>query len=196
MKCMTTMFRLLPVAAACLAAAPALATNGYFAHGYGLKAKGMGGASTAMAQDSLGGATNPAAMVWVGNRIDLGADIFMPKRDAQRSGTAALPGVDGKVDSDRTAFLVPEFGYNRMMGSDWSLGVSVYGNGGLNTTYPQGPFQCPTGPTTAAPATPVPATFRKSRRDIPRHPPDNPPFIPVSSSPRFPHAPAAFPDRL
>jgi len=152
MKRMTTMLKMLPIAAACLAAAPALATNGYFAHGYGLKAKGMGGASVAMAQDSLGGATNPAGMVWVGNRMDLGVDIFMPKRDAERSGTAAFPGVDGKVDSDKTSFLVPEFGYNRMMSSDMSLGISVYGNGGLNTTYPQGPFQCPTGPTTAAPA--------------------------------------------
>ena len=33
-----------------------------------------------------------------------------------------------------------------------ALGVSVYGNGGMNTTYPQGSFQCPTGPTTVAPA--------------------------------------------
>ena len=152
MKRTTAMLKMLPIAAACLAAAPALATNGYFAHGYGLKAKGMGGASVAMAQDSLGGATNPAGMVWVGNRIDLGADIFMPKRDSERSGTAAFPGLDGKVDSDKTSFLVPEFGYNRTMSSDMSLGISVYGNGGLNTTYPQGPFQCPTGPTTAAPA--------------------------------------------
>jgi len=151
MKPSRQILRLLPVAAACIAA-PALATNGYFAHGYGLKAKGMGGAATAMAQDSLGGATNPAGMVWVGNRIDLGGDVFMPKRDSERSGTSAFPALDAKIDSDKTAFLIPEFGYNRMVSSDMSVGVSVYGNGGLNTTYPQGPFQCPTGPTTAAPA--------------------------------------------
>ena len=124
-----------------LATTAAQATNGYFPHGYGIKAKGMAGASTAMAQDSLGGATNPASMVWVGNRIDVGADVFMPKRDAERSG-AGFPTLNGKVDSGRTAFLVPEFGYNRMMGSDMSLGVSVYGNGGMNTSYPQGNFNC------------------------------------------------------
>ncbi len=52
-------FRLLSIAAAC-AAGPALATNGYFPHGYGMKAKGMAGAATAMAIDTFGGAVNPA----------------------------------------------------------------------------------------------------------------------------------------
>ena len=44
----------------------ALATDGYFPHGYGMKAKGMGGASVAMADDSFGGANNPASMVFAG----------------------------------------------------------------------------------------------------------------------------------
>ena len=144
MKRSTRILRLLPVAAACIAA-PALATNGYFPHGYGIKAKGMGGVSAALAQDSLGGATNPASMVWAGSRIDIGGDVFMPKRDAERSG-AGVPTINGKVDSGRTTFLIPEFGYNQMIGSDMSLGVSVYGNGGLNTTYPQGNFNCGGGP--------------------------------------------------
>jgi len=139
------LIKLAPVAAAVLVALPALATNGYFPHGYGLKAKGMGGASTALAEDSLRGATNPAGMVWAGSRMDLGADIFMPYRDAERSG-AGFPTLNGSVDSDRTAFLVPEFGYNRMINSNLSLGVSVYGNGGMNTTYPQGNFNCGGGP--------------------------------------------------
>ena len=90
--------RLIPLAAACIAG-PALATNGYFPHGYGIKAQGMGGVSAALAQDSLGGATNPAGMVWAGSRIDVGAEVFMPKRDAERSG-AGFPTLNGKVDSD------------------------------------------------------------------------------------------------
>jgi long-chain fatty acid transport protein len=143
-KTLRTSIRLAPVVAAVLLALPAFATTGYFPHGYGLKAKGMGGASTALAQDSLGGATNPASMVWAGSRLDLGADIFMPHRDSERSG-AGFPTLNGSVDSGRTAFLVPEFGYNRMMNNDLSLGVSVYGNGGMNTTYPQGSFNCGAG---------------------------------------------------
>lgn len=138
--------RLTTLAALLGAAGLAQATNGYFPHGYGIKAKGMGGASTATAEDSLGGATNPAKMVWVGSRMDLGAEIFSPHRDAERSGALAAPTLNGKVESDKTAFLVPEFGYNRMWGSNMSLGVSVYGNGGMNTTYPQGNFNCGAGP--------------------------------------------------
>jgi long-chain fatty acid transport protein len=145
MRTLKTILKLTPVAALCVAALPALATNGYFPHGYGLKAKGMGGASVALGQDSMGGATNPASMVWAGSRMDLGVDIFMPKRDAERSGSA-VPTLNGKVESGNSLFYVPELGYNHMMSSDLSLGVSVYGNGGLNTTYPQGPFNCGGGP--------------------------------------------------
>jgi long-chain fatty acid transport protein len=132
-------------ALALFASTPAWATNGYFSHGYGLKAKGMGGAAVAMAEDAFGGANNPASMVWVGSRLDLGVDAFMPKRNAQRSG-AGFATLNGEVDSDKTLFLVPELGYNRMLGSDMSVGLTVYGNGGLNTDYPQGSFNCGGGP--------------------------------------------------
>lgn len=112
------------------------ATNGYFAHGYGMKAKGMGGASTAMAVDTFGGANNPASMVWVGNRIDIGVDLFSPDRSSRRFGSGA--GIDGSADSGSNEFLIPEFGYNRMIKSNMSLGLTVYGNGGMNTDYSGG----------------------------------------------------------
>ena len=126
---------------ALLAAGSVHATNGYFSHGYGLRAAGMGGAATALAQDSFGGANNPASMVWAGSRMDMGATWFRPVRDAERSG-AGMPTINGRVESDREDWLLPEFGYNKMINSDLSLGVSVYGNGGMNTTYPQGNFNC------------------------------------------------------
>ena len=122
-------------------ALPALATNGYFAHGYGLKAKGMGGVSTALSQDSFGGANNPASMVWAGSRLDIGLDWFRPVRSAERSG-AGFPTLNGSVDSNSRNFLIPEFGYNQMIDEKLSLGVSVYGNGGMNTNYPEGGFNC------------------------------------------------------
>jgi long-chain fatty acid transport protein len=84
-------------------------------------------------------------MVWVGNRLDLGLDIFMPSRDAERSG-AGFPTLNGKVESDKPTFYIPEFGYNRMLRSDLSVGVTVYGNGGMNTSYPEGNFNCGAGP--------------------------------------------------
>ncbi len=126
----------LAVAAACCTPAFAFATDGYFPHGYGMKAKGMAGASTAMADDAFGGAVNPAKMVFVGDRIDFGADLFSPRRSSQRTGSAA--GLNGSVDSDSIYFIIPEFGYNKMINPTLSLGVTVYGNGGMNTDYPGG----------------------------------------------------------
>ncbi|ODV14205.1 MAG: long-chain fatty acid transporter [Thiobacillus sp. SCN 64-317] len=114
-------------------AGSALATDGYFSHGYGMKAKGMGGAATAMSDDAFGGANNPASMAFVGNRLDLGVDVFSPRREASRTGSGVI---DGSVDSDSNYFLVPELGYNRMLNPDLALGVTVYGNGGMNTDYP------------------------------------------------------------
>ncbi|MFA9273808.1 MAG: OmpP1/FadL family transporter [Candidatus Aquirickettsiella gammari] len=141
-------FTLSTIAASVLLMAqnPASATNGYFSHGYGIKAKGMGGAATAMSKDSYGGANNPASMAFVGSRLDLGADWFKPSRDAERSG-AAIPSLNGKITSGQNDFLIPEFGYNRMLNNDMSVGISVYGNGGLNTAFEQGNFNCgsPTG---------------------------------------------------
>ena len=126
----------LAVAMACCAPALALATNGYFAHGYGMKAKGMAGAATATAGDAFGGAVNPAKMVFVGDRIDFGADLFSPRRSVSRQGETAFGGVyNGSADSDSHYFLVPEFGYNKLINPKLSLGVTVYGNGGMNTDF-------------------------------------------------------------
>ena len=116
----------------------AFATDGYFSHGYGMKAKGMGGAATAMASDAFGGANNPASMVWAGDRLDIGLDLFATKRRIERTGAAAGTIPNGSVDSDSNLFFVPEFGYNKMLGWDMSAGITVYGNGGMNTDYAGG----------------------------------------------------------
>lgn len=132
------------IAALALALAPAAwATNGYFSHGYGMKAKGMAGVGIAAPQDALAAATNPAGMAFVGNRLDVGIDIFRPVRGADVSGNVCGPGcsLDGSYDGNGTdKFYIPEFGYNRMIGSSLAVGVSVFGNGGMNTTYDTSPF--------------------------------------------------------
>ncbi len=132
---------LLAGALGALLALPAAATNGYFSHGYGIVAKGMGGAATATTFDAMGGANNPATMVWAGARVDVGADWFRPGRSASRSG-AAIASLNGSSVSSKENFLIPEFGYNTMHDATLSFGVTAYGNGGLNTTYDQGSYQC------------------------------------------------------
>ncbi|MHB1173662.1 MAG: OmpP1/FadL family transporter [Sulfuriferula sp.] len=112
----------------------AMATNGYFSSGYGMKANGMGGAATAMADDAFGGANNPASMVFAGDQLNLGISLFSPRRSASRTNT----GPNFSQSSDSNYFPVPEFGYNKMLNPNMSLGVTVYGNGGMNTDYAGG----------------------------------------------------------
>jgi long-chain fatty acid transport protein len=127
--------------AAALVPAAAMATNGYFSHGYGIKAKGMGGAGIALPQDSIAAAMNPAGMFYVGNRADVGIDWFKPTRGAEVVGSCFNPpsctaSANGSYDGSATSdFFIPELGYNRMLSPTMSAGISVYGNGGLNTDY-------------------------------------------------------------
>ncbi len=137
--------------AAAFAPGLASATDGYFADGYGIKSKGRAGTGTAMATDAFGGANNPASMVFVGNRIDFGVDLFSPRREAARTGS--LAGLDAQAESDSNYFLIPEFGYNKMINPNMSLGITVYGNGGMNTDYPGG--QLPAAGACAAFPTPL-----------------------------------------
>lgn len=132
------------VLASALLAGSTWATDGYFPHGFGMKSKGMGGASVAVTDNAFAGINNPAASVWAGNRAEIGVDIFMPKRSAARSAPAGMGGMlEGDIKSDGSAFAVPEFAYNAIINDRMSWGVTVYGNGGMNTEYPGGNVTCP-----------------------------------------------------
>lgn len=121
----------------------AWATDGYFPHGYGMQSLGMGGASVAVTGNTFAGANNPALAAFAGNRYELGANLFMPKRGATRTGGSGMTaGMNGGVESGSSTFIVPEFGYNRQIGSDMAVGLSVYGNGGMNTDYGATGFDC------------------------------------------------------
>ena len=133
------MIRKMVLVAAALAPLAAQATTGYFQHGYGIKAKSMGGVGIALPQDALAAATNPAGIAWVGNRIDIGVDLFMPDRGSSIVGNGA--GLNGTYDgNDTKSFLIPEFGYHRVINPNLTFGVAVYGNGGMNTDYKTNPF--------------------------------------------------------
>jgi long-chain fatty acid transport protein len=121
----------------------AWATDGYFPHGFGMKSKGMGGAAVASTDNAFAGINNPAASVWAGNRGEVGVDIFMPKRSAARSANLGGP-LDGDIQSDGSAFAVPEFAYNKKIDDRMSWGLTVYGNGGMNTEYPGANVTCQT----------------------------------------------------
>jgi long-chain fatty acid transport protein len=130
---MKNKYQLLPLAALLLST-QALATDGYFAHGYGVKSQGMGGVGIALPQGALAAATNPAGMGLIGDRIDFGVTWFRPIREAEIEGN--LGGMDGTYKANESKnFFIPEFGYNKVINDQLSLGVSLYGNGGMNTDY-------------------------------------------------------------
>lgn len=115
----------------------AQATNGYFSHGYGIKAKGQAGAAIAAPQDALTIATNPAGLAGIADGFTLGLDVFVPDREA----TFTQGGVSTTYDGNGTrVFLVPEAGYSRHVDERLVLGVALYGNGGMNTDYDTNPF--------------------------------------------------------
>jgi len=114
--------------------AAAFATNGYFSHGVGMKAKGMGGAGIAVSQDALGAGSNPGAVAFTGDRVDVGIDYFRPMRESEVVGNAY--GVDGVYEANDTKdFYVPEFGVTKGLNDRFSVALLLYGRGGMNTDY-------------------------------------------------------------
>jgi len=90
-------------------------------------------------------------MVWQGASFDVGATIFSPMRSYSAKGgptnqcagpqgpcTFSIGDGDQSIDSDNEAFLIPHFGYNWALAEDRTIGISVYGNGGMNTEYKGG----------------------------------------------------------
>ena len=54
------------------------------------------------------------------------------------SFTGSQAGIDGYADSGSTNFFIPEIGMNWKYRPDLALGITIYGNGGMNTDYPGG----------------------------------------------------------
>jgi long-chain fatty acid transport protein len=117
----------------------ALATNGYFSHGYGVRTQAVAGVGIALPQDGLAAANNPAGTAGLSNRLDLGAAWFRPSRGASISGNGA--GANGSFSGDDTEnFLIPELGYVRQLSEQLSFGFALHANGGMNTDYGRNPF--------------------------------------------------------
>tara|TARA_R110001606_G_scaffold399310_1_gene584797 strand:+ start:126750 stop:128054 length:1305 start_codon:yes stop_codon:yes gene_type:complete len=119
---------------------PVFATNGYLAHGYGIKSRGMAGAGVALPQEALIAAINPAGIVFVGNRLDINATLFSPRRSYEVTGnpssnTQESKLAPGKVDSSREYFVLPEAGATWQLNDHSAVGLTLYGNGGMNTRY-------------------------------------------------------------
>lgn len=119
-----------------LVTTPALATIGYFQHGYGARSIAMGGTGVAAANDGFAAAINPAMLLNAGNRMDISATLFSPRRKytADSLGGFGIPFGD-EIKSGSNYFVIPSFAYVRQIDESSAWGVALYGNGGMNTNY-------------------------------------------------------------
>ncbi len=114
----------------------ASATTGYFSLGYGAKSMGMAGAIVSNPQDAMAASVNPAGMGMVGERVDAGIAFFSPGDRSAKLETSALGATfDVEDKSRRNLFFVPCLGYTSTINDKLTWGISMYGNGGMNTTY-------------------------------------------------------------
>lgn len=124
--------------AACAAAFPVHATNGYFLPGFGTRSQGMGGVGIAYGRDSLSTAANPANAVNTGMRGDMGFAVFNPERSTSIWNDPTTPAngfFSGNVESDMKYFIMPEMGFSMPLTEQVHVALAVVGNGGMNSTY-------------------------------------------------------------
>jgi len=115
------------------------ATNGYFENAYGARSKGLAGADVAFSQDAIAAALNPAGLASVGDRLDVEGEFFSPLREYSVNG-ASLPPPNfsltaGKYHSDKNYYVIPTLGWSHKLDEKQTIGIALYGNGGMNTDY-------------------------------------------------------------
>jgi long-chain fatty acid transport protein len=121
-------------------ATTAHATNGYFSHGFGLKQKGIAGAGVALSFGPLATATNPGSMAFVRPGYDVSVSVFNPNRQYTVTGAPSMqPGTfglaPGTFESGSKVFFIPSLGAVWNVDENNSVGVAIFGNGGMNTNY-------------------------------------------------------------
>lgn len=107
----------------------ALATNGMASHGFGINQQAMGGAAVAGHENAMSLATNPASMSFGEDNYTVGIEIFAPER------SATLVGDKHYGANSEEYFPIPEFAIQKKLNDKHSVGVAVFGNGGMNTAY-------------------------------------------------------------
>ena len=129
------------------------ATDGYYRHGYGIKYSALAGSGVAVSLSSLGAITNPAAISYLNNGFEVNVSYFSPDRHYSVYGNpSGYPGtfglMPGRVTSDSKSFYFPTLGANLKITDKFTIALSIYGNGGMNSDYQAMTFGDPTSPGT------------------------------------------------
>lgn len=137
--------------AAAMAFAPGVAhaTDGYFLNGISITDKGQAGAGVANPETPLTIGVNPAGIAEIDSQVEVGASLFMPRRQFTGTGPGFTP--TGTVKSGSDYFVLPSAGASWKLDENTAVGIAMFGNGGMNTNYGE-----PANPSCASP--PLPAS--------------------------------------
>lgn len=133
------------------------ATDGYFSNGVGTRNKGFAGAGIAFLYNPFSAANNPAGIGFLNTdqswHLEIGIGLFNPNRQYTVIGDPTTPDqwfgptgtVDpryarlglapGTVESGSKYFPIPTLAFTYKIGEKNTLGLNVWGNGGMNTDY-------------------------------------------------------------
>ncbi len=118
-------------AAASLMATSALATEGMFGNGTGARNKALAGAGVADQNDATAMSINPAGMIHSDNQLSFSASLFSPIREYNITTPGGVVG----AESDSEYFVIPNIAWTHRVDGNTVFGLSMYGNGGMNTDY-------------------------------------------------------------
>ena len=113
----------------------AQATEGYFLGGYGVIQSSLSGAGAANSEDAMSISLNPAGIAGMDRQFQIGVSLFMPERSYSTNGMTALI-APGGATSGLNVFPMPNMAYVQPIDASTSWGVAFYGNGGMNTDFP------------------------------------------------------------
>ncbi len=114
-------------------ASGAHATQGYFQAGFDAVQKSFAGGGVADSETATAIAINPAGLFDVGQQANVGLTFLTvwPEYSATDTGFIA----PGSSSSNKNFYPLPVAAYSQPLDADNAVGLAIYGNGGMGTTY-------------------------------------------------------------
>jgi len=109
------------------------ATQGYFQTGFSPIQKSLAGGGVADSEDAVSIAINPAGLFDVGQQANIGLTFLTvwPEYSATDTGFIA----PGSANSNKNFYPLPVAAYSQPLDADNAVGLAIYGNGGIGSTY-------------------------------------------------------------
>jgi long-chain fatty acid transport protein len=109
------------------------ATQGYFQAGFDAVQKSFAGGGVADSETATAIAINPAGLFDVGQQANIGLTFLTVWPEYNAVGTGFI--APGSADSNKNFYPLPVAAYSQPLDADNAIGLAIYGNGGLGSTY-------------------------------------------------------------